>query len=113
MIEQLARRVIVLLLFVMVLPGAVVVVGRIITETISMYAPGTVGPLGGLVLAFLLVLFTLGLVVRIGRARHGRDTARDARLERTAVRTPAPDVPLDREPIEPDDPDPALPVGGE
>ena len=120
MIEQLARRVIVLLLFVMILPTAVVVIGRIIAETVSVHTPGTVGPVGGLVLAFLAVLFALGLLVRLGRAWRDRNAggaqtrAQDLRQERLAVRTLATDVPLEQEGvIETDDPDPALPLEGE
>jgi hypothetical protein len=120
MIEQLARRVIVLLLFVMILPTAVVVIGRIVTETISMHAPGTVGPVGGFVLAFLAGLFVFGLLVRLARTWRDQNAggaqvrAQELRQERLALRTLATDVPLEQEEmIEADDPDPAVPLEGE
>jgi hypothetical protein len=119
MIESLARRVIVLLVLLMILPTAFVVIGGIFTQALSVHAPGEVGVVGGLVLALLSILFTVGLIVRITHARHdwnttgGRMRDRDARFEQTAVRVPAGGVPLDREQIEPEDPDPTLPLGGE
>jgi hypothetical protein len=123
MIERLVRRIIMLLLFVMILPTAVVVFGRMFSDAlhgaISVHAPGTVDPVGNLVAVVLAGLFLLGLLVRICRAWQNRDAAtarlraQERRGERRAVRPPATDVPVEEESAsEPEDPDPALPLGG-
>jgi hypothetical protein len=111
-IERIARRVIVALVLVTILPTAVAVIGRIFAQALSVHTPGELGLVGCFLLALFTVLFAAGLAVRIGRGRHDQDAAA-ARLERTAVRAPSPDVPLDRQPTVPEDTDPTLPLGGE
>jgi len=121
--DRLARRVIVLLLVVMILPTAVFTFNRLLGDPVK-DAMGQLGSsvsdvIGDLANAVLVGLFFLGLMARIGRWWQNRDAA-EARLRgqqqrraQLAARRPAEDVPIHRPDhrgqADPDDPDPVLP----